>query len=623
MSKQNKACLHSIQSHMEHHHNGFQLLKLLHSLDSSLIPLALIQAVLEATLPYLSLFLSAEIIDQLLAKHFHSAIKFSIALIALNLTIHILTSILTYCCYVGRRNSQIQFKILMRKKALELDFETMEKASIIDKITYTEKTSSMYGSIDVLLNHYQDYVMNLLSLVTSITLVIHLCFTDTATGGYFRILSSPVITLLILVLSYLIHFILYQKKMKTIKEEEQQIFRNHTGVENHFAYLLDGILLNYEAGKVIRIYQMQQMLKENIGRVQIRSRMLFKTMCNLETKKETNESLLNSIFIIVSYFVVTIKILAGSITVGSFTKYTGALAQFSLCLTRLQSLDIDIKRITDYMKVFQDFMSLENKRETGSIPIEKRIDHVYELEFHDVSFSYPETTIKVLDHVNCKLTLKDKMAVVGGNGAGKTTFIKLLCRLYDPTEGMITLNGIDIRKYNYEEYLTLFSVVFQDFNLFSCPISENVACSTKYDEERIWNCLQEVGVDQVIRNLPNQLNTSLKKYSEDGVDLSGGEQQKIAIARALYKDAPFVILDEPTAALDPMSEYEIYKNFDAIVKDKTSIYISHRMSSCRFCDDIIVFDNGHIVERGNHEQLLNLDGYYTKMWNAQAQYYMN
>ena len=216
------------------------------------------------------------------------------------------------------------------------------------------------------------------------------------------------------------------------------------------------------------------------------------------------------------------------------------------------------------------------------------------------------------------------MAVVGKNGAGKTTFIKLLCRLYDPTSGYITLNGVDIRKYNYEEYLSLFGVVFQDFNLFAFPVDQNVSSSIRPDEERVWRCLEMSGAKGKVEAMENKLKTSLYKYDEGGVEISGGEAQKIAIARGLYKDAPFVILDEPTAALDPISEYEIYSYFNDMVDDKTSVFISHRMSSCRFCNDIVVFDKGQNVQRGSHDALMeDKEGIYYKLFNAQAKYYNN
>lgn len=216
------------------------------------------------------------------------------------------------------------------------------------------------------------------------------------------------------------------------------------------------------------------------------------------------------------------------------------------------------------------------------------------------------------------------MAIVGMNGSGKTTFIKLLTRLYDPTEGEILLNGIDIRKYDYDEYLQLFSVVFQDFGLFSFDLGQNVAASTEYNEEKVISAIKDAGFFSRFEKLPNGLNTFLyQNFEKEGVEISGGEAQKIAMARAIYKDAPIVVLDEPTAALDPIAEFEIYSHFDKIVGDKTALFISHRLSSCRFCDEIVVFDEGRIVQRGTHNDLVKRrNEKYYELWNAQAQYYV-
>ena len=194
--------------------------------------------------------------------------------------------------------------------------------------------------------------------------------------------------------------------------------------------------------------------------------------------------------------------------------------------------------------------------------------------------------------------------------------------MYDPTEGIITLNGIDIRKYDYAEYISIFSVVFQDFKIFSFTMSENIACSTDVDTGRAIKAIDMVGLSGRTEEMQDGIDTYLYNDFDKGVEISGGEAQKIALARALYKDAPFIVLDEPTAALDPIAEFEIYLKFNEITGDKIAIYISHRLSSCRFCDDIAVFHEGNLIQRGSHDDLLlNKNGKYYELWNAQAQYY--
>lgn len=240
-----------------------------------------------------------------------------------------------------------------------------------------------------------------------------------------------------------------------------------------------------------------------------------------------------------------------------------------------------------------------------------------------MSFRYPGSDIWALRHVNMRFKVGKRLAIVGENGSGKTTFIKLLCRLYDPQEGQILLNGIDIRKYRYDDYMGIFSVVFQDFQLICQPLGNNVAGSMEYDRDRAKKALIDAGFADRLAAMKKGLDTMLyKNLSEDGVEVSGGEAQKIAIARALYKDAPFIILDEPTAALDPIAEAEIYSKFDEIAGDKTAIYISHRLSSCKFCDEIAVFHEGAVIQQGSHAELLaDRGGKYYALWNAQAQYY--
>ena len=288
----------------------------------------------------------------------------------------------------------------------------------------------------------------------------------------------------------------------------------------------------------------------------------------------------------------------------------------------LRSLAI-LRTNTVYLRTVFEFLDLTNDMYQGSLTTEKRSDREYDVEFRHVSFRYPGSGNWALKDVNLKFKVGERLAVVGPNGSGKTTMIKLLCRMYDPTEGEILLNGINIRKYDYDQYLAIFSVVFQDFQLLSQPLGENVAGAMEYDRKRARNALETAGLAGRLESLPQGLDTYLyRDFDTSGVEVSGGEAQKIAIARALYKDAPFIVLDEPTAALDPIAEAEVYAGFDTLIEDRTAIYISHRLSSCKFCDRIAVFENGSIVQSGTHEGLLaEAGGTYERLWEAQAQYY--
>ena len=325
----------------------------------------------------------------------------------------------------------------------------------------------------------------------------------------------------------------------------------------------------------------------------------------------------------VAYGFVCLKAWAGAFGLGAVTQYVASITQVSGGVSKLINYLGDMRNNASFLELEFRFLDIPDRMYQGSLTVEKRRDRQYEVEFRDVSFKYPGSENYALSHVNMKFEVGKRLAVVGMNGSGKTTFIKLLCRLYDPTEGQILLNGIDIRKYNYSEYMNIFSVVFQDFQLFALPLGQNVAGQVDYDPVRAEDCLQKAGFGDRLEKMPKGLETYLyKDYDKEGVDISGGEAQKIAIARALYKDAPFIILDEPTAALDPIAEAEIYEKFDEIVEDKTAIYISHRLSSCKFCDRIAVFHEGSVIQQGTHTQLLSDEaGQYYALWNAQAQYY--
>ena len=325
----------------------------------------------------------------------------------------------------------------------------------------------------------------------------------------------------------------------------------------------------------------------------------------------------------VVYLFVCLKAWAGAFGLGAVTQYVASITRLSEGVSGLISTLGDMRNNASFLEEVFEFLDIPNNMYQGSLTVEKRRDRKYEVEFKDVSFRYPGSGNYALRNVNMKFEIGKRLAVVGINGSGKTTFIKLLCRLYDPTEGEILLNGIDIRKYNYDEYRSIFSVVFQDFHLLALKLGENVASGISPDRERVLDCLEKAGFGERLAQMPEGLDTYLyTDYCKDGVNVSGGEAQKIAIARALYKDAPFIILDEPTAALDPMAEAEIYSKFDEIAGDKTAIYISHRLSSCKFCDEIVVFHEGAVIQQGTHASLVEDEkGKYYELWHAQARYY--
>lgn len=327
----------------------------------------------------------------------------------------------------------------------------------------------------------------------------------------------------------------------------------------------------------------------------------------------------------ICYLFLTLIAAGGSLAVGLLIRYVACFERLTNAVQNILHDAQALLLVARRQSTMFEFLDIRPSFYEGTLPVEKRSDNEYEIEFRNVSFRYPGREEYAMRNFSLKLRIGERMAVVGKNGSGKTTMIKLLCRLYEPEEGEICLNGVDIRKFDYLEYMQLFSVVFQDFALFDYSIAENVAAGSRYDAEKVGECLVKAGFGERLGRLTDGIDTLVGKgYDESGVLFSGGERQKIAIARALYKDSPFILLDEPTAALDPVAEYEVYSAFDQMVDGKTAIYISHRLSSCRFCDDIIVLDKGQIAQRGNHAALMaDEDGLYHALYMAQAQYYEN
>lgn len=314
----------------------------------------------------------------------------------------------------------------------------------------------------------------------------------------------------------------------------------------------------------------------------------------------------------------------GNITLGNFSLYVatteGFFQHINTLLTNVRNLLARSREVDDF-RSFVDFD--RNEKKSAGIPVPEAKN--YEFRFENVSFRYPKAENFALKQLNLTLNAGERLAVVGLNGAGKTTFIKLLLRLYEPTEGTIYLNGVDVNTYDRDDYYRVFSPVFQDVNLFAFPLAENVSMKppVETNKKAAEQCLQAAGFAERLQELSAGVDTEvLKVIHDDGVDFSGGEKQKLALARALYKNAPVVILDEPTAALDALAENKLYQDFDKLIGGKTAVYISHRLSSTQFCDKVAMFAGGELVEYGTHESLLKEDGAYAKMFRVQAQYYV-
>jgi len=324
------------------------------------------------------------------------------------------------------------------------------------------------------------------------------------------------------------------------------------------------------------------------------------------------------------YWLIGRNALQGTIGIGQVLMQYAAVTGLILALSELAQIWTDLRNNNEHLINFFAYMDLPEEKDMDSEVAEEGKSTVDSIRFEGVSFAYPDTDRKVLQDVTFEITGGESLAMVGQNGSGKSTLIKLLCGFYQPTEGRILLNNKDIREYPPQEYRKYLSTVFQDFSLFAFTLGENVAATDEYPKENVEKALKKVGLAEKCKRLPKGLQQCVTNaFEADGVNLSGGEAQKLAIARALYKDAPIMILDEPTAALDPYAEVEIYQQFQQLVEGKTLISISHRLSSCRMCDRILVLEDGRLIQSGTHEELLqDKQGRYHEMWEKQAQYYV-
>jgi ATP-binding cassette subfamily B protein len=599
-----------------------KLLKMIHALDKSLLPLSFSGAIIKALLPFIPIVGSAYVIDDLIASEWDQAITGAIIMIATTLIVGLVSTTLdkingTNSMKINRLcNSQILLK------AISLDYSTFEDKKNLEEFQAADYNIGHNGGFGWYILHMSEALSGLAGLITAIVIIFQLCLKEVKGDGFIGVITSRTGSFIIVTSFIVILAIGYYKLSQKVREVNVSVAKDVMDISQKQEYISRKITMDVETQKELRLYRMRGMIFSEWKKFVIESYDFYKKVMRQEQSYLLVTSLSNDAVLILAYLYVVVKTFVGAVTIGSFTRYVGAVSQMNTSLRKTIEAYNNFKKCEAYLGFYTDFIEKENILDTGKKTIEKKENHAYEFEFHNVTFRYPDTDEDILKNVSFKLNMKTRFAVVGRNGAGKTTMIKLLCRLYDVTEGKITLDGVDIREYDYHEYLDMFATVFQDFALFSIPIKENVACSNAVVEDDIWESLSYTGVDKKIDKLEKKLDTILYHESEGGEGVSGGEEQKIAIARALYKDAPFVILDEPTAALDPISEHEIYSHFGEMVKGKTSIFISHRMSSCRFCDDILVFDKGQLVQRGNHDTLMTeANQIYAKLWTAQAKYY--
>lgn len=575
-------------------------------------------------LPYAGIYFSAQIITELAGAKNPVVLR---NLVLLLLGIESLLGLIYHYFknrYTVERNRMLEkLRYILSEKMLSLDFEKVDDAVIQDKVLQIEQINrwSRFGLCMVVFT-LERMLQAIAGIAGALMLTVSF-FQAKAVKSAFLWMNSPLFAIV-----FLAGILGFTTLASRIVERAQNMIAElseRATFGNRVWSFMAGMAGEREREQDIRVYEqipaaMGLYEKNKVWGIGTEMDRLEKGKVGvLAAAANMTERLCSGLV----YLLVCLKAYGGAFGIGAVTQYIGAVTALSHNLEEFLGAIGEVNTNREFLKKTFDFLDTPNDMYQGSLTVEKRNDCQYEVEFKDVSFCYPGTDRKVLDHVNLKFRIGEKLAIVGENGSGKSTFIKLLCRLYDPTEGEILLNGINIKKYKYKEYMSVFSVVFQDFKLFALPLGQNVAASTEYDADKVQECLKLAGFDVHSDRMKKGLDTWLYKDCDaDGVNISGGEEQKIALARALYQNAAFLILDEPTAALDPIAEAEVYSSFNEIVGDRTAVYISHRLSSCRFCDEIVVFDRGRIVQQGTHEELVEQTNCkYYELWSAQAKYY--
>ena len=507
-------------------------------------------------------------------------------------------------------NAYVNLEI--ERKSMSMDFEYTEDPEVLNQLNRAKDGISWYsGGIIGVWDQFYRLVSGILACCTVSVLVLWKCP-----------VLIPVLVVCILFTT------LNNKKINKI---EAKFFAKLSKVNRLFGYYF-WEMSDPSYGKDIRLYNATDLMIEKADSFNREMCFTFRDQSHEQKKWFYLNALVDLIHNIICNVYVGWKAITKSISIGDISMLTSAFGSLYANVWKIVNACLEISKRCNYFNEFIKFRDYPEVKSKG----EKQV-HIYggvkhTIEFKNVYFKYPRSEKYVLENVNIKINSGEHLSVVGLNGAGKTTFIKLLCRLYDVSSGEILIDGINIKEYDEEEYKKLFSVVFQDFKIMAFSLKENICLAQssrkiplegKELDEKISGILKQTGLYDYVETLPDKTDTPLsKQYSENGTEFSGGQNQKTAISRALFRNSPVVILDEPTAALDPIAEYEIYRQFNDLVGGKTAVYISHRLSSCKFCDKIAVFSEGTIKEYGSHSELVKKSGgLYAKMFFEQAKYY--
>lgn len=597
----------------------FKMYKEIFILDKKVLPVTVLVSVISSAKPFINIYFTAKLVSLLAGGATFSDVFFYICL-----AIGISLIVTFFSNFLNDYSNQLRNLLLdrenekMAKKLFHKDYEALEDNEFRDLIhKHEEAGASRWARFPYFVWTTTVFLSGMFTLIVSVIMIFPLLKIGfTKTGSSFFERPVFLITLIAVILAMGVIILLIAVKMN-----KSYLAANEAYAElDRLFYSFIDIFRDYKTGKEIRLYKEQTLINHiATDRILADGEKTLKQISMRTAKSSSFVAILGAVVGFGVYLFIGVKGLFGLFDIGALVMYCGAFMQIINGIMQIANTLGKLVEILPLAEAYFEIIESENNKTFGTA--ELNTDKI-DFEFKNVYFKYPSANAYALKNINLKIENGEHLAIVGRNGSGKTTFIKLMCRFYDVTSGEILINGINIKEYTRESIVKLYSVVFQDFSMFSLPLYQNISASEDYDRERLFHCLEQADIKERTLSLPEKEKTFVyKDIDKSGVEISGGEAQKLALARALYKDSPIVILDEPTAALDPIAENEIYSRFNSFVENKTAIYISHRLSSCAFCSRIAVFDMAELAETGTHQQLLEKGGKYSELWNAQAKYY--
>lgn len=582
-----------------------------------LLLMIFLKAFLNAINPFVAIYFMGELINGLYLGKNSDYIFKQVCLLSISILL-----IEVICQFIGfyekisiQKASYGQSKKLL-EKALRLNYQKLESAEIQELLENIKQSKFQRGDV---FSKQAEYTETLLTgIFTTISSMVYI-------GKFVKEKMeygvNPEQFILLLVCFMVLVIMTISITIYNGTQHNHYVYKRFTDVgpiNRRYGFYRKNIFQNFKYGKEIRIFDESNLIQDEFGKISKNINTFFRTVGRQESIFRLINILSNIFMKGLAYIYIGYNSFIHVISVGDVVVYSGAIAQLFAGIIQIIEAITNLKGNEKFLGQYLKFLELsETEQQKGHTINQEWVDIVFE----HVYFKHPNGNAWILENVCFHISNREHVAMVGLNGSGKTTCVRLLLRLYRPDSGKILLNGKDIWEYNLDEYWKFMSVVFQDFKLFSFSLKQNLL-GNKEENAAIWQVLHEMGMKEKIENMYEGIESCIyKEYDGKGVMISGGEAQKIAVSKALYKNTPMFIMDEPTAALDPLSESQLYEKVNTMMKNKTILYISHRLSSCCFCDKIIVWKDGRIVEMGTHSDLLEENGEYRRLWDAQSEYY--